>query len=309
LQHICNIIDGHLLFFFTLTNILFFHLFFYFKCDSSQLSLHSYRVNLSSLSLSSPVFLLFLLIFSSTSPSLLYSSSSLSILGYTEIGSFPYPIELKHNLVEKETKLIQFVKFIRCEKNAQKTELKIDIALPLNEERNKISSLKSEGVGNAFINREKESSDMLREEDLNLRKNNNTHTSLPPHWRSVQPVRPNTDESDDECDNEYYGRNSIDNRCTGQYSHHEDSTNMKHKSNESIDNNSDKIDEKVTDEIYNKIGSIDTDDNKNINDINTLSILKAVKSKQKGRPINNVRTRTFSLSDTIEESFDLLYMD
>jgi hypothetical protein len=149
--------------------------------------------------------------------------------------------------VKKETKLIQFVKFIRCEKNIQKTELKTDIALPLNQEREKNSLLNSEVVRNAFINREKVDSDMLMEDDSNLRKNNNRHTSLPPHWRSVQPVRPNTDESDDECDNEYFGRNSIDNRCTGQYANNEDSTNMKHKPDECIDNNDNKMDDKGTD--------------------------------------------------------------
>jgi hypothetical protein len=250
------------------------------------------------------------------------SSHSLSLSGYTEIGSFPYPKELKHNLIENKTKLIQFVKYIQCKENTQNTELKDDNAFPLKNERNCKFSSNAEGIKNGCNNREKEDS---TKGGLNVRTNKNNNKSLPPHWRSVQPVRPNTDGFDDGYHSGYHGgyaaRNGINSGYTGRCTNSEDGTSPNPNSKESIDSNINddirndfdvnvnyRIDNNIDNNIGNKIDN-KIDNNKKTHDNNILSSRTTLKNNQTGHLTSTIRTHTFSLSDTIEESFDLLCMD
>jgi hypothetical protein len=165
------------------------------------------------------------------------------------------------------------VKSIQCEKNIQNKKLKESKLFPLKEERNTVSLLNTESVGNGLESREKDLNQLKEEDRLNKNDNynsnsnsnsnknnnnndsknsdsnnnnsinNNNNMSLPPHWRSVQPVKPNRDKrhnnnrSDDE--------NSVSNEYTVQYA-----SNIAH---DLIASSGSKIDEVIGSNFNNKI--------------------------------------------------------
>lgn len=244
--------------------------------------------------------------------------SSLSLVGYTEIGSFPYPIELNHNLVKQNTKLIQFVKPIRCETNGQNTESKKnytakehpnelrkdDINVRNNSSNNNDSNSNDNHVNNSndnsnnsktnsndnhIYNNDNNSNINSNANSNNDRNNNNTH--LPPHWRSVQPKLPNTAEYFNARDNDADGNADDDRfavRNCGANGHAVDI----------------KMSKKIDYKTESIISNIDKNNNNNNNNL-------SVSEKQKNHINSNIskHTSTLSLSDTIEESFDLLCVD
>ena len=167
--------------------------------------------------------------------------------------------------------MIQFVKSIQCEKNTQNKKLKERKLFPLKEERNTVSLLNTESVGNGLENREKDLNQLKEEDCLNKNDNcisnsnsnnnsnnnnsknsysnnnnsinNNNNMSLPPHWRSVQPVKPNRDESHN--NNRSDDENSVSNEYTVHYA-----SNIAH---DLIASSGSKIDEVIDSNFNNKI--------------------------------------------------------